>query len=123
MYFTKFPHRSNFSFVSRYDSTTDTISAGERQFEVSVIGYEGDITHVQVRSAKVWGDNKCLESLNVPGTSSKHHVKVGNDFKLTVLGKGGKVLLKGTFGVSGAASMFVFDLEKETHFFGMGEKK
>ena len=122
MFFTKFPHRSNFSFPGRYDETTSTITAGERQFEVAVTGHEGDLTHIQVRNSKVWGSNKCLEALDVPDLSAKPRVKVGKDFKLNFAGKNGKSLFKGSFGVSGEASMFVFELPADTKFFGMGEK-
>ena len=122
MYFTKFPHRSNFSFADRYDETTGNLFVGERQFAVAISGYEGGISHIQVRSEKLWGGNRCLEELTVPENASKHLVKANHAFELSVMGGHGKSLMKGEFGVSGAASMFVFNLAEETQFFGMGEK-
>lgn len=122
MYFTKFPHRSNFTFAGRYDETTGTIHVGEKQFDAAISGYQEGISHIQIRGEKLWGSNKCLEDLNIPETSHKTHVKANQVFELNVAGNHGKSLMTGRFGVSGAASMFVFDLSSETHFFGMGEK-
>ena len=122
MYFTKFPHRSNFSFVDAFNESDSTIKAGSRQFQVHVTTYSGDIAHIQVKDAKQWGENRCLESLVVPDEATTKHLKIEDGFNVNVLGKKGKPLLKGTFGVSGEASMFVFELDESAKFFGMGEK-
>lgn len=55
MYFTKFPHRSNFSFVESYSEPDSTIKAGNRQFSASLTTYLGEIAHVQVSDTKLWG--------------------------------------------------------------------
>lgn len=122
MYFTKFPHRSNFSFVESYSESDSTIKAGNRQFSASLTTYLGEIAHVQVSDTKLWGGNKCLESLAVPGTGKSKHIKLGDDFQIEVLGRNGKPLLKGKFGVSGESHMFDFEIEEGAKFFGMGEK-
>ncbi|MDR3690556.1 MAG: glycoside hydrolase family 31 protein [Fimbriimonas sp.] len=122
MYFSKFPHRSNFSFVDSYSEADSTIAAGGKQMDVSVRTFDGGITHVQVIDSERWGENRCLEALSAPEVSEHRHIKVAPGFKLQVLGKRGKTLLKGTFGVSGEASIFVFSVEGAPRFYGMGEK-
>ncbi len=122
MYFTKFPHRSNFSFVDAYNEEESTLNIGGKELSLSVDSYQGDITHIQVKDAKRWGDNKCLESLNLPDKASHKHVKLTDLGRFNVVGKRGKILLKGSFGVSGDSSMFVFETGDKANFFGMGEK-
>ncbi len=122
MYFTKYPHKSNFSFTDSYDAKTSTIAVGARQFELGVTEHQGDITHIQVKNAAVWQDNQCLESLELPAVEANHRVKISKDFQINILGKNGKPAFKGRFGVSGQASIFLFEIPEKTQFFGMGEK-
>jgi len=122
MYFTKFPHRSNFSFVDEYREADSTIKAGGKVFPVAITTYEGGLTHIQINCTELWGENKCLENLTYPDQSDHKHLKIDSGFKINVLGKRGKELLTGTFGVSGAASMFAFGLADDAQFFGMGQK-
>jgi alpha-glucosidase len=122
MYFTKYPHRSNFSFAEVLDEAKPQITIGKRQFEVGLTQYEGDIAHIRISNSAVWGGNKCLEALSIPTVSSTDRVVIGKDVRITVFGKGGNVLLKGSFGVSGESSMFAFEVNRGAKFFGMGEK-
>ena len=122
MYFNKFPHRSNFSFAKHYDEKSAVLEVGQRHFEASVSSFTGDIVHIQVKNSNQWFENRCLETLNVPAPANASSVTVDSEFKLQIRGSSGAVIANGSFGVSGAASMFSFDLEAETHFFGMGEK-
>ena len=122
MYFTKFPHRSNFSFVEQFDAASNRLKAGSREFDAVVSSYEGGITHIQVRHPKVWGDNRCLEALAVPSAASETSLEVGGEFELSVKGSKGQTLFTGRFGVSGEASMFCFAPTEEARYYGMGEK-
>src|SRR5580658_614409 len=122
MYFTKVPHKSNFSFSSRYDESESKLSAGERRFDVCVAGYSGDVTHIRISNGEVWDGNKCLSELCPPTQSVKHKVKVGKDSSFSIHGKSGRLLLKGVFGVSGEASMFCFKVHADSQYLGLGEK-
>src|SRR4051812_16969074 len=121
MYFTKYPHRANFSFVETFDSEAGTVTAGRRVFATTVDSHEGDLYHVRVSNPDVWRETCGLAELDVPVKSDRQRLKAGEDFGLTLLGKNGKPLLTGRFGVSGEASMFVFELGGEARFYGMGE--
>lgn len=122
MFFTKFPHRSNFSFANKYDQASSILTVGSRQFEVEMTGYEGGTTHIRIRNPKVWPDNQCLEALNLPDVASNQRLRIGKDFKICFPGASGEPVLCGSFGVSGEASMFTFEVPEGTRFFGMGEK-
>ncbi len=122
MYFNKYPHRANFSFVETFDSESGQVTAGRRVFSASVASHEGDVYHVRVSNPEVWAESCGLSQLDVPRRANRQRLKAGDDFELTLLGKDGKPLLTGRFGVSGEASMFLFELGGEARFYGMGEK-
>lgn len=122
MFFTKYPHPSNFSFATHYDQASSTITAGDRRFEVGITGYEGGITHIRVCNPAVWGENKALVTLDPPEKAPNHRTKVDRGFGLSFTGMTGQPLLRGVFGVSGEAAIFVLDVPEVTRFYGMGEK-
>lgn len=120
MFFTKYPHRANFSFAEGYSAKTGRFVAGGKSFEAQVGVYEGGLQHIQVRNPKLWGRNLCLAPLDLPA-------KVGaGSLEIDVKGKNGKSLVrlstKDGFGVSGEAHMFQFEFGAEPKFYGMGEK-
>jgi alpha-glucosidase len=121
MFFTKYPHRANFSFAEAFDPTSGEVRAGRRTFAGEVVSHEGDVYHVRLASPEVWGENRCLEPLEVPPASDRNRLKADEAFGLTLLGKEGP-LLSGQAGVSGEASMFVWDVPTGTRFYGMGQK-
>lgn len=127
MYFTKYPHRANFSFAEAYDAPSQRLTVSGKELNASVTSYEGDIYHVQLRNEKLWeGGNKCLETLNIPPASERARLKAGDGFHLTLLGKDGKPILSSvpgeSFGVSGDSSMFVLTTSEPARFYGLGEK-
>jgi len=122
MYFTKYPHRANFTFVETYDPEIAQITAGRRVFEANVESFEGDIYRLRVSNPEVWGESAPLAEYDVPAESAAQRFKADEDFGLTLTGKGGEPILSGQFGVSGEASMFVFRLANPARFYGMGEK-
>lgn len=121
MFFTKYPHRANFSFANAFDPASGEVRAGRRTFAGEVASYEGDVYHVRLASDEVWGENRSLEPLNAPATSDRHRLKADDAFALSLLGKDGP-LLTGKVGVSGEASMFLFEVPEGARFYGMGEK-
>lgn len=122
MYFNKYPHRANFSFVEAYEPESGEARAGRRTLYAEVKSFEGDLYRVRVQSPETWAENDTLAKLDLPEPSARHRLKADEAFGLTLLGKDGKPLLSGRFGVSGKASIFVFDLGAPARFYGMGEK-
>ncbi|AIE85449.1 glycoside hydrolase family 31 protein [Fimbriimonas ginsengisoli] len=122
MYFNKYPHRSNFSFVETFDPETGVVTAGVRVFATEVDSHEGDIYHVRVSNPDVWPETCGLSELDVPAPCARQRLKANDDFQLSLLGRDAKPLITGEFGVSGDASMFVFELGGDARFYGMGEK-
>lgn len=122
MYFTKYPHRANFSFAEVYDAEIGQVCAGRRVFETTLDSHETDIYHVRVANPDCWPANQCLAPLDIPPGSQRHRLKVNECFEMSLIGKSGKPLFYGHFGVSGDASMFVLSLTEPGRFYGMGEK-
>lgn len=122
MYFTKYPHRANFSFVETYDPEIGQICAGRRVFEANVEAFEGDVYRIRVSNPDVWAESAPLAEYDVPGESQDTRFQADEDFNLSLTGKDGEAILSGNFGVSGQASMFVFRLSGPARFYGMGEK-
>ncbi len=122
MFFTKYPHRANFSFAEGYDEATGALTAGSNTFQANVTSHEGDIYHVRIAHPKLWGENLNLETLEVPAECKRARLKTGKGFSLSLTGQDGKALITGQFGVSGNTSMFAFKLGGDARFFGMGEK-
>lgn len=120
MFFTKYPHRANFSFAEHFDATTGVVTIGRREFLGSVKAYAGDVTHVQLAHVQ-WGENRSLVPLNVPEPSDRRRLRADEKFELTLAGRE-KPLLSIQVGVSGRASMFVVDVPEGTRYYGMGEK-
>lgn len=126
MYFTKYPHPANFSYAEAFESSSATLTAGTRTFNASIAGYEGDVYHVSVTNADLWAPNRCLASLEIPAESDRRRLKASGAFELSLLGKDGKQILRSvpgrSFGVSGPASLFSFEVPQGTKFYGMGQK-
>jgi alpha-glucosidase len=122
MYFTKYPHRANFSFAEVYDPEIGQICAGRRVFEASITSHETDLYRIRIANPEFWAGNGGLAELDVPPESSRHRLKADETFQLSLMGNHGRPLITGRFGVSGDASMFVFELGGPARFYGMGEK-
>lgn len=120
MFFTKYPHRANFSFATRSGSSGKVI-AGTRAFASKIVEHEGQITHWSIENPELWGGNLCLAPLETPPA-----LKDSPDLGIVIKDKNGKVILRSVpdseFGVSGLAHMFQFELMDEAKFYGMGEK-
>jgi alpha-glucosidase len=125
MYFNKYPYRANFAFADTFDAASEQLIANGKSFDAKVTSYEGDIFHVQLSHSKIWGPNRNLETLNPPAQAKSSRLTVGEGFALELAGADGPLLksvLGESFGVSGEASMFQFEVPEETRFFGMGAK-
>jgi alpha-glucosidase len=126
MYFTKYPHRANFSFPQGFDPEGRTLEINGQSFRGEVASYEGDVYHVRVTNDARWDGNKCLESLILPPPSERHRLKAIENFELQLLGRNGSPILRSVagegFGVCGKAHLFQFEVGEEPRFYGMGEK-
>ncbi len=126
MFFTKYPHRSNFSYLHNFNVETGEGKAGQRSLTIRLNSYENDVYHVQILHPDTWEANDCLETLVVPPQSDRHRLKVDADGRLRMLGHDGKPLMESpvgqSIGVCGEQSIFQFDIRPGTKFFGLGQK-
>lgn len=126
MFFTKYPHRSNFAYLEGFQPASGEGSAGKRSFQVQLHSYEEDIYHVRVSNSETWEANDCLETLETPSPSDRHRLKIDESGRLRMLGHDGKPLIESpegcSFGVCGEQSIFQFDIRPGTKYFGLGEK-
>jgi len=125
MYFTKYPHRSNFSYIEGFDPETGEAPVGKRTVQITLDSYAGDVYHVRVRHPETWEPNENLETLSVPDPSTRNRLKLDGG-RLTMLGHDGKPLFESpesaAIGVCGEQSIFQFAVREGSKFFGLGEK-
>ncbi|MBC8066102.1 MAG: hypothetical protein H7Y17_14815 [Chlorobia bacterium] len=126
MFFTKYPHRLNFSYLKEFNLETGEGIAGQRRLGIKLNSYQDDVYHIQIVNAETWEANDCLETLEVPSPSDRHRMKIDADGRLKMLGHDGKPLIESpldrSIGVSGEQSIFQFDVRPGSKFFGLGEK-
>jgi alpha-glucosidase len=126
MFFTKYPHRSNFSFPKEFNIKTGGFQAGKRTFESDLTCFEGGVAHLRISHPSAWSGNKSLVSLNEPAVTAESPIRRTADGGLEVIDESGAVVLRtlpdAGIGVSGAASLFQFEVPESARFYGMGEK-
>ena len=126
MFFTKYPHRSNFAYLSDYSAESGKARTRNREFSLTLDSYEDDVYHVRVRHAETWAEPDCLETLEIPAKSKRHRLKLDSDGRLILLGQDGKPLIQSPagagIGVCAEQSIFQFDVRAGSKFFGLGEK-
>ncbi len=125
MYFTKYPHRSNFTYLQDYASESSTGTVGKHPVSLHLESHQDDIYHVRVMADR-WTENDCLETLDIPSASERHRLKINEEGQLVLMGKDGKPLIQSpsgkSFGVCGDHSIFQFETSPEAKYFGLGEK-
>lgn len=123
MYFTKYPHPSNFTFASKL-SAGGELSIGEHKLNLELKSYEGEIHHLRVRGG--WSPNGALVSLEPPSESKSKLLSTTKQAGISLKGASGEEILVGapsdSLGISGEAFLFQFALPPDAHFYGMGEK-
>ena len=123
MFFTKFPHKANFSYATGFDASTGRLSAGTRRFDAAMQRYADGVYRLQV-SGEAWGENRSLIALNA-GVSEPCSSTLAGDLGFTLKSSKGPVLATAegaSFGVCGDTWMLQFEIGKDARFFGMGEK-
>lgn len=119
MFFTKFPHRANFTFASGQSNPEGTFSLGRTPCKVTVDAFEGDVYRVCVASSR-FRKNRSLARLTPP-SPGQGRLQVGDGIALAIPG----VLQSArdqAFGVSGSEYLFQFAMPEGTQYYGMGEK-
>lgn len=126
MFFTKFPHVSNFSFADGFDPKERILRIGERTFPVSIQSYEGGIHHIEIGGEGLWAEDLRLVTFDTPEPASSERFTVSADLEIELQGTKGKALLASVpgmaFGVMGPAWAMCFQYSKDLRFYGMGEK-
>jgi len=129
MYFRKFPHVANFSFVGR-TKPGSTVKLGQQRITLSNKSYQQGVFRLSASSA-LWKKNLSQAGLALPSVEkssarSDYQLSISQPFGITLTGPGKQVLLSSpagqTFGVCGQRSVFVFDQTPDMLFYGMGEK-
>lgn len=127
MYFRKFPHPSNFDFLSDL-RPNGSARAGRTALRARALRYADDIFHLRVDGP--WPRNPSIAGLTpprrVPWSRGPVQADLDPTLALTLRAPDGEVLLSApagrAFGVSGKASIFLFHLRDTDRFYGMGEK-
>jgi alpha-glucosidase len=126
MFFTKFPHVSNFSFAESYDPVKGVARIGQRAFPVRVRSMAGGIHHVEILGEGLWAEDLRLVTLNAPAPEASKRFRLRGALELHLKGAKGKPLLQSApgmaFGVMGPAWAMCFVYSKEQRFYGLGEK-
>lgn len=124
MYFTKFPHPANFTFLHAGKDPA-RLASGDTDLDFELEEYEGEIYHLRV-AGKKWPENLSLAPLELPGTKKGKRLKVSPGLGLQLSDDGGNPILAAcaneSFGVSGEASLFQFNVPRDARFYGMGQK-
>lgn len=125
MFFTKFPHPANCSFLDSYDPQTGVALSGTTEFAFEIQPFEGGIHRLRIRGDR-WVQPRPVVELLEPSEVIHGALVVDRDARITVSDSEGVVFLRtaaGTgFGVSGGTWMFCFEMSADARFFGMGEK-
>jgi alpha-glucosidase len=127
VFFSKFPHRANFSFPSAFDPKTGALAIGQREFSTVVQSYADGVFRVAVEHSKLWGGNRCLVPLTPTEGASPLRLEAQEDFALRLFNPdAGETVLQTVpgqgFGVSGKSWMFQLEVQPNSRFYGMGEK-
>ncbi len=121
MFFTKFPHRANFSFAQGFDSETGTFRAGTLKCTAEVSAFEGDVYRVRLDSARFAKTRDLSELTPPPALDGLGNLQIGENFELVVPGAV-QTIPGASFGVSGQKYMFQIGVASNAQFYGMGEK-
>ena len=118
MFFTKYPHASNFSFATSIKH--GELRAGAHKVQFIAQAYENGIYRVGLKNRDLWKGTRRIVELE-PGEPTSSLA----GFNLTADGfsVGPIKTVKGAgIGISGEASMFQFEVDPQARFYGMGEK-
>ncbi|OWU64708.1 MAG: hypothetical protein CBB60_008410, partial [Armatimonadetes bacterium Cent15-Ar3] len=110
MFFSKSPHPANFRFLNSFNVETGELTDAEKTFRASLNSFTGDVFHIKISDAKLWGENRAIVALNEPSHHDSKKVELTSKGEILVKGPKNKILLKGQFGVLGENSLFSFEL-------------
>ncbi len=128
MHFHKYPHLSNYSFVSNCSQPSE-FDLGTGNLRAEIHSFAHGIHRIQI-VGPFWPENPMLQPLDPPidgaceGTLNTIEVQPG--FHIQLRDSSGEVILQSAagmgFGQNGKGSVFVFQRTTGMRFYGMGEK-
>ncbi|MCK4514400.1 MAG: hypothetical protein KAU31_04035, partial [Spirochaetaceae bacterium] len=146
MFYNKYPHPANFSFVTTAavengnDGPTASFTAPTAnrnqtlEATARITSHGGGIHHLTLRSV-LWPRNHSQAELDLAGAvpaaagaarEGASSLRLTNNFQLQLVDDGGAAILQtppnGGFGLCGEQSILRFQSEPEDRFYGMGEK-
>ena len=144
MFYNKYPHPANFSFVTAASVESDgnglaasfTVQTANqaRTLEAMsrITSYTAGIHHLTLRSV-LWPENHSQAELDFGASPAAEaageagsSLRLSDGFQLQLVDGHGTAILQtapdGGFGVSGEQSILRFQIEAEDRFYGMGEK-
>ncbi len=128
VYYHKHPYPSNFRFLDALDGRRGRV--GDTAVELNVEAFAGEVYRITVAS-ELWGGNLSQVELTPPAepreaSSARTALTVDEGMGFTLTDEAGRTLLSSpsghTFGLCGAASIFLFERDAAYQFYGMGEK-
>jgi len=122
MFFNKYPHPVNFSFVDRYDEASGAFRAARRSLIPGLHGYGGDVLRFTASDPEAWTPNRTLVGLNPPGGDSRARWHVEPTGQLVACTSDGDAFLRATLGVCGDQWMLRIPVAEGARFYGLGEK-
>lgn len=129
MYFRKIPHLANFEFARRHRDG-QPFRIGKHRYTLHTSAHRGGVFRMAVTGPH-WSKNLSQAGLTPPPRVRKPRNEfaafdLGADFGLRITAADGRDLLTApagmSFGVCGERSVFVFEADAGTRFYGMGEK-
>lgn len=127
MYFHKIHDPINFSFPRSFDAARRRLAVGKHSLGIDLADLGDDVFRIRIAS-ELWPHQYSQVELQAPapGARSTARLSLNGRGDLELLAADGASLLRSvarqSFGVSGRAWLFHFELPNATQFYGMGEK-
>ena len=122
MFFTKYPHRANFTFAEALRGTE--LALGEVRLQMEAQEF-GGLLRVRM-SGDRWKPTRRIVELDPPEAGSIGRFSVGADGGISIASQHGAALIESlpqaAFGISGQASIFQFKVPDCARYYGMGSK-
>ena len=120
MFFTKAPHPANATFANA--AREGKLVCGARELDVTLESYAEGISRVRITGPEAWTPGENAMELLPPTGRASETLTLGQDGEFELRLPDSELRLKGSFGVGGEVSMFLWDVPEGARFFGQGEK-
>jgi alpha-glucosidase len=122
MFYSKYPHKDNFSWATKYSALNGLLAIGANKFRVETACYDNDVVRLRIRHKELWQDVKPLAELNLPKLVAPKSLKIMRGFQLKLFRQLITSPPEQTFGVCGDTWMLRLNTGPRSYFYGMGEK-